>query len=119
MLRWLYSELSTLLVGVPAHQPVAHGGCPRCALRTCTKPVASFQRSHGPNLSEANYSNAVQTIWGAEQSQDELKFDMYWEEEVTGTHSRIRGRHQARRFCERKSCDTTSRRTHFCKLDTK
>ncbi|HWF19001.1 MAG TPA: hypothetical protein VG754_07015 [Verrucomicrobiae bacterium] len=43
--------------------------------------VAKFQRSHG-RVTEANY-NAVQTIWGAEQSQDELHMDLYYEEEVT------------------------------------
>ncbi len=43
--------------------------------------VANFQRSHG-RITEANY-NAVQTIWGAEQNQDELKMDLFWEEEVT------------------------------------
>ncbi len=43
--------------------------------------VANFQRNHG-RITEANY-NAVQTIWGAEQNQDELKMDLYWEEEVT------------------------------------
>jgi len=43
--------------------------------------VANFQRTHG-RITEANF-NAVQTIWGAEQNQDELKLDLYWEEEVT------------------------------------
>lgn len=43
--------------------------------------VAGFQRTHG-RITEANY-NAVQTIWGAEQSQGELKMELYWEEEVT------------------------------------
>jgi hypothetical protein len=43
--------------------------------------VANFQRSHG-RITEANY-NAVQTIWGAEQEQGELRADLYWEEEVT------------------------------------
>ncbi len=43
--------------------------------------VANFQRNHG-RITEANY-NAVQTIWGAEQTQDELKMDLYYEEEVT------------------------------------
>ena len=43
--------------------------------------VANFQRNHG-RVTEANY-NAVQTIWGAEQTQGELKMDLYYEEEVT------------------------------------
>src|ERR1051326_3196804 len=43
--------------------------------------IASFQHSHG-RITQANY-NAVQTIWGAEQSQGELQMDLYWEEEVT------------------------------------
>ena len=43
--------------------------------------VANFQRNHG-RITEANY-NAVQTIWGAEQSQGELNPDFYYEEEVT------------------------------------
>ena len=43
--------------------------------------VASFQRSHG-RVTSANY-NAVQTIWGPEQQQDELTLNLFWEEEVT------------------------------------
>ena len=43
--------------------------------------LASFQRSHG-RITEANY-NAVQTIWGAEQTQGELQMQLFWEEEVT------------------------------------
>jgi hypothetical protein len=43
--------------------------------------VTSFQRSHG-RVTEANYK-AVQTIWGAEQNQAELKMDLYYDEEVT------------------------------------
>jgi hypothetical protein len=43
--------------------------------------ISSFQRSHG-RITEANY-NAVQTIWGAEQSQGELQMQLFWEEEVT------------------------------------
>ncbi len=56
--------------------------------------VAGFQRNHG-RVTEANY-NAVQTIWGPEQTQGELKMDLYYEEEVT---ERIEsgGPHQARR----------------------
>lgn len=43
--------------------------------------VATFQRNHG-RVTDANY-HAVQTIWGAEQNQDDLKIDLYWEEEIT------------------------------------
>src|SRR5688572_28544384 len=43
--------------------------------------VASFQRTHG-RVTEANY-NAVQTIWGAEQTQAELKVEIFTDEEVT------------------------------------
>jgi hypothetical protein len=43
--------------------------------------LAGFQRTHG-RITEANY-NAIQTIWGAPQEQDELHFDIFYEEEVT------------------------------------
>ena len=43
--------------------------------------LAGFQRSHG-RITQANYA-AVQTIWGAEQEQGELRLDLFWEEEVT------------------------------------
>lgn len=43
--------------------------------------VAGFQRNHG-RVTQANY-NAVQTIWGSEQTQGELKMDLYYEEEAT------------------------------------
>lgn len=43
--------------------------------------VANFQRTHG-RVTEANY-NAVQTIWGAEQAQAELKVEIFTDEEVT------------------------------------
>jgi len=43
--------------------------------------VANFQRTHG-RVTQANY-NAVQTIWGAEQEQGELKVEIYTDEEVT------------------------------------
>jgi hypothetical protein len=42
---------------------------------------ARFQHSHG-RVTEANY-NAIQTIWGTPQVQPELRFDLYYEEEVT------------------------------------
>lgn len=43
--------------------------------------LAAFQRNHG-RVTEANY-NAIQTIWGTPQQQGELRFDLYYEEEVT------------------------------------
>ena len=43
--------------------------------------LASFQRNHG-RITEANY-NAIQTIWGTPQQQGELRFDLYYEEEIT------------------------------------
>ncbi len=43
--------------------------------------VANFQRTHG-RITQANY-DAVQTIWGAEQSQGELNVAVYHDEEVT------------------------------------
>src|SRR5258706_188862 len=43
--------------------------------------VANFQRGHG-RVTQANY-DAVQTIWGAEQEQGELKVEIYTDEEVT------------------------------------
>jgi hypothetical protein len=43
--------------------------------------LAGFQRTHG-RITEANY-NAVQTIWGAEQAQGDLRPELFYEEEVT------------------------------------
>jgi hypothetical protein len=43
--------------------------------------LAGFQRNHG-RVTQANY-NAIQTIWGAPQQQGELRFDLFYEEEVT------------------------------------
>jgi hypothetical protein len=43
--------------------------------------VANFQQTHG-RVTTANY-NAVQTIWGAEQQQGELRVEIYNDEEVT------------------------------------
>jgi hypothetical protein len=43
--------------------------------------LARFQHDHG-RVTEANY-NAIQTIWGAPQVQPELRFELYYEEEVT------------------------------------
>jgi hypothetical protein len=43
--------------------------------------LAGFQRTHG-RITEANYK-AIQTIWGTPQEQGDLRFNLYWEEEVT------------------------------------
>jgi hypothetical protein len=43
--------------------------------------VAAFQRNHG-RVTQANY-NAIQTIWGTPQQQADLRFDLYYEEEIT------------------------------------
>jgi hypothetical protein len=45
------------------------------------RTLAAFQRGHG-RVTTANY-NAVQTIWGSEQSQGELVMDNFYEEEVS------------------------------------
>lgn len=42
---------------------------------------SNFERTHG-RITTANY-NAVQTIWGSEQVQNELNVDIYHDEEVT------------------------------------
>lgn len=44
------------------------------------RTLADFQRSHG-RVTSANY-NAVQTIWGSEQTQGELTFEIFYDEEV-------------------------------------
>jgi hypothetical protein len=52
------------------------------ALRTYLRhSVATFQRSHG-RVTQANY-DAVQTIWGPEQQQSELRVQIYTDDEVT------------------------------------
>jgi len=43
--------------------------------------ITNFQRTHG-RVTEANY-NSVQTIWGPEQQQGELRVEIYTDEEVT------------------------------------
>ena len=45
------------------------------------RTVTDFQRDHG-RITQANY-DAVETIWGAEQVQNELNVDLYHNEEVT------------------------------------
>src|SRR5690349_13279067 len=42
--------------------------------------LARFQHDHG-RITEANF-NAIQTIWGTPQVQPELRFELYYEEEV-------------------------------------
>ena len=43
--------------------------------------LAGFQRNHG-RVTQANY-NAVQTIWGGEQTQGEIELVLFYEEEAT------------------------------------
>ncbi|HUS37592.1 MAG TPA: hypothetical protein VM680_19750 [Verrucomicrobiae bacterium] len=43
--------------------------------------VSHFQRTHG-RITDANY-NSVQTIWGPEQQQGELRVEIYTDEEIT------------------------------------
>jgi hypothetical protein len=43
--------------------------------------LANFQHNHG-RVTEANF-NAIQTIWGTHQEQGDLRFCLYYEEEVT------------------------------------
>jgi hypothetical protein len=69
--RLLFAALAILLLTLTL-------GVLRTYLR---KSVMDFQQTHG-RVTEANY-NAVQTIWGAEQTQRELTFKVYYDEEVT------------------------------------
>ncbi len=69
VLLWACSLVGLLAAGLSVLRSYLH------------QSVAGFQRSHG-RITEANY-NAVQTIWGAEQNQGELKPELYYEEEVT------------------------------------
>ena len=68
-LLWAASLTGCLVVGLSSLRSYLH------------QTVAHFQRSHG-RVTEANY-NAVQTIWGAEQNQIDLGFDVYSETEET------------------------------------
>jgi len=79
-LLWtLYAQFGTLLWAVLLITLLLGGlSTLRSYLR---QTVASFQRSHG-RITQANF-NAVQTIWGAEQTQDDLKMDLYYAEEIT------------------------------------
>src|ERR1043166_4492311 len=78
-LLWLLSShFSRLLFAFSVVVLVAQTfGVLRTYLR---KSVAHFQQTHG-RITEANY-NAVQTIWGAEQTQRELTFQIFYDEEV-------------------------------------
>ena len=68
-LIWASSLTGCLLFGLSSLRGYLH------------QTVAHFQRNHG-RVTEANY-NAVQTIWGAEQTQPDLGLDIYYDEEVT------------------------------------
>ncbi len=69
LLIWAFFVVTFLMGGLSALRSYLH------------QTVANFQRNHG-RITEANY-NAVQTIWGAEQAQGELKMDLYYEQEET------------------------------------
>ena len=75
----LYSQLSRFLLSVTVVILLAQTlGVLRTYLR---KSVAHFQQTHG-RITEANYK-AVETIWGAEQTQRELTLQIFYDEEVT------------------------------------
>src|ERR1043165_6083280 len=65
---------ATIVVGII----VASVGVLRIYMR---QSVTEFQRTHG-RVTQANY-NSVQTIWGPEQQQGELRVEIYTDEEVT------------------------------------
>ncbi len=79
-LVWLlYSHLSRFLFAAMMVLLLAQTfGVLRSYLR---KSVAHFQQTHG-RVTEANYK-AVETIWGAEQTQRELTLQIFYDEEVT------------------------------------
>ena len=79
-LAWtLYSQSTRLLFAAAAVLLLVQTlGVLRSYLR---KSVAHFQQTHG-RITEANY-NAVETIWGSEQTQRELTLQTYYDEEVT------------------------------------
>ncbi len=68
-LLWAASLTSCLVIALSSLRSYLHG------------TVSHFQRSHG-RVTEANF-NAVQTIWGAEQTQMDLGLEIYYDEEVT------------------------------------
>jgi hypothetical protein len=77
--RTLYQHLSRLTWALLLILLLAGGiNVLRSYLR---QTVNDFQRTHG-RITQANY-NAVETIWGAEQIQNELNVDVYHDEEVT------------------------------------
>lgn len=79
-LAWtLYSQFTRFLFAAAVVLLLAQTlGVLRSYLRAS---AAHFQQTHG-RVTEANY-NAVQTIWGAEQTQRELTLQTYYDEEVT------------------------------------
>ena len=79
-LAWtLYSQFTRFLFAAAVVLLLAQTlGVLRSYLRAS---VAHFQQTHG-RITEANY-NAVQTIWGSEQTQRELTLQVYHDEEVT------------------------------------
>lgn len=79
-LLWaLYGHFNRLVLGLTL---VAILVATISVLRSYLRQAESnFQRTHG-RVTQANY-NAVQTIWGAEQEQGELKVQIYTDEEIT------------------------------------
>jgi hypothetical protein len=79
-LLWtLYHQASRLLLALSVVLVLTQTlGVLRGYLR---RSVAHFQQTHG-RVTEANY-NAVETIWGAEQTQRELTLHVSYDEEVT------------------------------------
>jgi len=79
-LLWtLYRQFGRLLSALTL---VAFLTCALSLLRVYLhQTLAAFQHDHG-RVTQANY-NAVQTIWGPEQSQGELQAELFYEEEQT------------------------------------
>ena len=69
--RWLWAVLLVMLLS----------GTISVLRSYLRQTVDGFQRTHG-RVTEANYT-AVETIWGSEQTQDELNVDVYHDEETT------------------------------------
>lgn len=69
LLLWASFLVTCLLAGVSALRSYLN------------QTITNFAQSHG-RVTQANY-DAVQTIWGSEQTQGELKADLYYKEEVT------------------------------------
>jgi len=69
LVLWAFALVGFLLSGLSLLRSYLH------------QTVSNFQHTHG-RITQANY-NAVQTIWGSEQTQGELNLDLYYEQEET------------------------------------